>query len=135
MTTGVFGWWLLSLIIYSLESILGWLIPAWGHLNDQIFGWLDPLQVCLIAALFASGRLVKLSRFFQWFFQGRLRFGISAISLTAIVSFLWAEALNQASAWSDIWHFFSMNLILASSFVLLLIWLMPTQNRKTPKRS
>jgi hypothetical protein len=134
MTAGVFSWWLLGLTIYSLESILGWLIPAWGRLNDQIFGWLDPLQVCLIAALFASGRLVKLSGFFQWFFRGRLRFGISAISLTAIASFLWAEALNQ-SAWSDIWHFFSMNLILASSFVLLLIWLMPPQNQKTPKHA
>jgi hypothetical protein len=135
MATGVFGWWLLGLTIYSLESILGWLIPVWGRLNDQIFVWFDPLQICVIAAIVASGRLIKASRHFQWLFQGRLRVGISAVGLTTIASFLWAEALNQASAWSDIWHLFSINLILASSFVLLLIWLLPPKNQNTPKRA
>ena len=133
MVAGVVAAWLLSQIIYGTESIAG--------LNAQVSSWIEPLQICVIATFFASGRLTNVSRRFQWFYQSRLHFGISMVSLIVITSFFSAEALalkqnlGANDVWHLIWHLFSRNLILASSFLLLLIWLLPQHNWNVAKRA
>jgi hypothetical protein len=136
MTVGVLGWWLLGLTIYSVEVILGWIIPAWRSFNDRNFVWLEPLQVCAVAALFASGWFFNVCRHFEWFIQKRLRLVVSYIGLMSAVSLLWAEVEKGSMTWWEaVWQYFFINLVLGSGFLLLLVWLMPTQNRKTPKRA
>jgi hypothetical protein len=136
MATGVVSAWLLSLFIYNTESILGRFIPAWGRFNVQVSSWIEPLQVSIIAALFASGRLSNLARQFQWFFGDRLRFGVLVLSLTVFASLLSVIGLelNAASTggniWALIWNVVFKNLVLASSYFLLLVWLLPTRSSR-----
>jgi hypothetical protein len=138
MTAGVLVLWPLYQIISSTETIVRWIIfPQWqsNRFIDEYSFCLIPLEIFAIGAFFASRWFTKFFRFFEWLVQKRSRLIASYFCVVIFTSLLQAEAQTEAIKWIDVWHNFLIEIVLSFGFLLLLVWLMPTQNRKTPKRA
>jgi hypothetical protein len=136
MAAGVLTIWMLGQIVFSVEIITRWIVsPQWNRFIVEYSFWLIPLEIFAIGAFFASRWFVKLSRFFEWLVQKRWRLITSYFCLVIFSSLQWAEVQIETLKWINVWHDFLTKIILTSGFLLLLIWLMPPQNRKTPKRA
>jgi hypothetical protein len=91
----------------------------------------------IFAVLLANGKMVALFSKLTLLVENRLRLAIAALVCIAISSSIWIMALAEITRS----HFSgSVTQGLTSAFyplmiLLVLIWLMPAQNRKTPKRA
>jgi hypothetical protein len=119
----------------------------YGNCFRLIFDWL-PILVC--ALLLAKGRLgFNYPRLFA-FFRSRFRLAMTALLWILINSgvTVWYRLqslmpINRgvdsshitSIAWANLWSNLFYMTIWPLLLVTLLVWLMPTQNRKTPKRS
>jgi hypothetical protein len=117
------------------------LIPWFGGIFYLVFAWL-PIVGCAI--LVAKGKFAF--NFQKWFlcFSLSRRLAITAISWSLINNTLpiWLLLEKQEpniSFHANLWQGLLSNILFSTihilALVVLLIWLMPTQNRKTPKRA
>jgi hypothetical protein len=140
---GVYGF-ATDIIIPTEENLLFFTNSHWFW--EAHLGWILMIQWLVMAVLLASGRFAQ-SRFLARFFQSRLRLATFAIVLIGI-SFLMpmeAAVLNVSGtvshtyfwwishAWHGLANYYNIGSIL--SFLILLVWLMPPQNRKTPRHA
>jgi hypothetical protein len=102
------------------------------------------LPVVWIMALIANGRITTRLAKFSLFFRSQLRLASVAALLVITSHFLqgfaswWqlrATGLIVKSGIIQIWQLAVSTMIVHLILVGLLVWLMPTKNRKTPKRA
>jgi hypothetical protein len=140
MATGIWGFGIFSSIIFPTEGILMCMTP-W-----KLFFWKNSIlifsvQLMAIVAFFAVGR-IKLGSSLLLPFQNRLRL-TAAFFISIWVACLQLENLTDqmqtrnssyiewiSNAWNDFLDF----KFLIFGLLILLVWLMPPQNQKTPKR-
>ncbi|HEX3857002.1 MAG TPA: permease prefix domain 1-containing protein [Verrucomicrobiae bacterium] len=106
-----------------------------------VFNFLSLLPVIGIAWLLSRGRLSKGFSWMQFFFQSRRRFLFISTTLFSFYILLLANSLLRYETQSDglslsfvIFANF-MSLLYPAILIALIAWLMPTQNRKAPKRA
>ncbi|MGA2853564.1 MAG: permease prefix domain 1-containing protein [Verrucomicrobiota bacterium] len=96
--------------------------------------------VCLVFLL-AQGRMNWVERAFQFVFRSRWQFVLAASVLVVVLDFHYDNSTVGEMTWPNAYWFlqycvnFLFNQIAPLSCIALIAWLMPTQNRKTPKRT
>jgi hypothetical protein len=146
-------WMVLALLVFSLWTNLVGCIPLhhWldnGHrglLSAYLYEFLIYSPVMGLATLMAKGQLNSHYSALTKFFQSRWRFAISAIVFIvathgsqAVMQYKYLIQMDHGRQthtfdgyWMNVFFYISWPLIL----VLLTTWLLPPQNRKTPKRA
>jgi hypothetical protein len=104
----------------------------------------NTLPVVYIITMIASGRMVGLIHKLSLIFHSQARLGSVAVVLVVVSSLIgsfgnWLEFRTSfPNAWRGLPMFdvtTLLNMVHPLIFVGLLVWLMPTQNRKTPKHA
>jgi hypothetical protein len=148
MVTAILVALLLANISTSFTSVI---VSAFPSVNKIIAGttlsllfWLFQISGIMILLMRVQTR-ERLSAFAP-FIQNRLRLAITAISVVLTVEIFcaaimfWAYVAFQGvysprGPFAFIGHFMIDSVIRELGLVIILVWLMPTQNRKTPKRA
>ena len=106
--------------------------------------WVSMAQILAVAAFLATGWLARLSPTLHWVFQNRLRLIVMVVVVMALYSLMHTElatlqdigVINIYSHWAfSAWSDFLSNTPWTVGLLILMVWFMPTQNRKTPKRA
>jgi hypothetical protein len=150
MATGIWIVGLFTFIILPTEGFLLILLST-PHFLSELGHLLSPafiifVQVLVLVVLLMRGFTAKIS-LLGWFFENRLRLA-TVFFISAWIACLQIENLNwairtensQAQAWSysdwtlNAWNDFVHSKLLIFALLILLVWLLPLQNRKTAKR-
>jgi hypothetical protein len=122
--------WILFYLPHWLQEFLN--IPAYSLLNG--LSYLVLILACVI--FLASARLRHRTNILSFIFQSRIRFILVGVLLIFAANFMIASAFVGGTLVTQL---FFMYLICYSPWTFFLIgliaWLMPLQNRKTPKHA
>jgi hypothetical protein len=132
-----------------LIAIIGYCFPSAGKIVDELtlslMLWV--LQIFGITFLIARGNMNLQSPLLASFIKDRFRFAIMTISVLLIAKtfcatiMLWVYVASRnvhgfnGGPFAFIGNYVFASLVLEPVPVAILIWLLPTQNRKTPKRA
>jgi len=110
--------------------------------SQMVFNFLSLLPVVGIAWLLSRGRLSKSFSWMQFFFRSRRRFLFVSVTLFLFYLLLlvnsllrYDESQPNGPSWSLVIAANFTSLLYPATLVALIAWLMPTQNRKAPKRA
>jgi hypothetical protein len=111
--------------------------PIWG-MAFQTFVYFLP--VFFFITLFAKGRMNWIDRAFRFIFRSRLAFVLMSLAGILIFhSFDSSVGVYVIAPTSNLFFLFCIDALLTNiwplALIVLIAWLMPTQNRKTPKRA
>ena len=148
MAAGVLAALFLFATTTPLITIIGYCFPSVGKIVGEpiLYFILWVLQMFGITFLIARGNMNLQSSLFASFIKDRFRFAIMTISVLLIVNTFYATIMLWVYVVSRNVHFnggpfaFVGNYVFVSLVeelvpVAILIWLLPTQNRKIPKRA
>ncbi|HEY1718970.1 MAG TPA: permease prefix domain 1-containing protein [Verrucomicrobiae bacterium] len=148
MVTAILAAFLLTATSTSLAVVFVSCFPSVEKITNEttlnILFWI--LQIIGILRLILNGGMNRQFSMLASLLQNRLRLGITAICIVLTVEIFCAAILFWAYVAHDgpyspmgpfwfIGNHVSNSLIRDLSLVSILIWLAPTQNRKTPKRA
>jgi len=126
---------------HHLAAPFEWLYEFNIPLFDFYLTLLNYFPILCLLFFLAQGRMDWVGRLFQFIFRSRLQFVLTALALVLVFDFYSDYSTVGVMAWPRaLWFFqycsnFLFNQICLLSFIFLIAWLMPTQNRKTPKRA
>jgi hypothetical protein len=134
---------LLSTMTVSLRQSLNlslssmWLLRVFTYLLNIVF----PIGM---AVLIVNGRMNRHIPKFAPFFQSRLRLAATVVMAVMVMNAIWTAILlwnlnlsgNHGAGYSiaNVWGNLLFSTVQPLVCIAFLVWLMPAQNRKTPKR-
>jgi hypothetical protein len=149
MATGALAALFLLTTTTPLITIISYCFPSAGKIVDELtlslMLWV--LQILGITFLIVRGNMNLQSSLLASFFKDRFRFAIMTISVLLIAKtfcatiMLWVYVASRnvhgfnGGPSAFIGNYVFASLVFELVPVAILIWLLPTQNRKTPKRA
>jgi len=141
MAAGTLGFGFLYFILaYTNETLLYFF--SGYRLYETTLLWISMAQILAVAAFLATGWFARQSPTLRWFFQTRLRLMVMLVLVAAFQSVIQTEvaALGDIDGIYSNWPFSAWTNFLSNAhwffpLLVLLVWLMPAQNQKTPKRA
>lgn len=141
------AFWMLSCIfLLNTLGVFTRYFPNFGFSRNTILYTQFDLIILIVAGLVIMGKMHRLLSKLKWLIDGRGRVAFVAFTLVLVSAFFHYhyEVLNRA--WlaklgvppinsSPLWKFTILTSFYPALLAVLIVWLMPPQNRKTPKRA
>ena len=117
------------------------LLSSNGVLSYPLFQMLcNILPVFCFVIFFAKGRMNWVDRAFRFIFRSRIQFVLMSLALVLVFNYYDDSVGALTTVAGNNWFFqYCTNVLFTNlwpfTLIILITWLMPSQNRKTPKRA